>query len=359
MLLDSGEPVYNAYPYPSTTDFENLYPYYMNMLEYLNINSTSGLANIDIEKGKFDSPVESALVHRNLGADSTLALNANYETANSNTSIFLSDATLAPYFDSEILDTGLLRTSSLSNNMFALTYGTLAKIDENNVNLYPMISSKINFIYNANLEVGLNLNGALYLPVSPFDLTRVIDNSGNSLFPNYIAGASLNFRFNKFSISAGANYEEHETDVTDFSTNIFHSEFNRSDLFKTNDTKTVSPNASISYENDSTEFHLSYSLPFDFDTMEIDNDLLDTSLSIDAGDFSYGLYYIQVNVIDHIQNYSSLKDFFYNDEVEYGLSLGYSLHDYLNSTLSLGLPDDTSAPLKLSLNVQWILDKNI
>lgn len=357
MTYDGNNFVYNVYPYPSTSNFKSIYPFYMNMLEYLNINSTNGLINFNIEKGKFESPVESALVLNKLGSTDTLALNANYEAANSNISLFLSDATLTPYLNNKNEDAGLFRTSSLSNNMFSITYGVLSKLKENNMILYPILSSNINFIYNAKLEVGLNINGALYLPAQPFDLTTIID--GTSLFPNFIAGASLRFRFNQLNISTGANYEVHESGITDFTTNMFHESYNRSNLFKANNTRTVSPNINISYKNDTTKFNLNYSVPFNLDSMDIENDLLDTSISINSKDFSYGLYYIQSNIISHIQNFDTIKNFLYNDEVEYGINLGYKLNNYLGSTLSLGLPDDTDAPLKLSLNVTFNLDKRI
>ncbi|MBK5201352.1 MAG: hypothetical protein JJE21_07440 [Spirochaetaceae bacterium] len=355
MKYDGSTLVYNSYPYPSINNFENVYAFYMNMLEYLNINSTNGLINFDIKKDNFNSPVESALVLNKLGSNDTLAFTANYEAANSNLSIFLSDATLTPYFKGDDEDAGLFRTSSLTNNMFSLTYGALAKLNKNNIDLYPVLSAKINFVYNAKFEVGLNVNGALYLPVSPFDLTKVIN--GTNLFPNYIAGGSLNFRFNQLRISAGADYEVHND--LNFSTNIFHESYNRSLLFAPNNTNTISPNVKFSFNNDTTAFSLNYSVPFNLDTMVIANDLLDTSISIQSKDFTYGLYYIQTNLISRIKNFDTLKKFFYNNKVEYGINLGFKLNNYLESTISLGFTDDTTAPLKLSLNVTLNLDKNI
>lgn len=349
---------FNAYPLPSTNTFKTSYPFIMNLIEYFKINSTNGLVNFNFEKGSFDSPVESPLVLNQFGSNSTLAFKANYESSNSNLTLFLSDATLTPYFNNKYESAGLFRTSRLSNNLFALTYGTLAKIKENSVNLYPILSSEINFVYNANLEVGLNINSALYLPAQPFDLTKLINNTGNDLLPNYIIGASLKFRFNDLRLSAGATYEVHESGI-DFTTNMFHKDYIRSSLLVANESNTISPNVRISYNNSKADFYINYSIPYNFTASEIKNDLLDMSLSINNDSFNYGIYYIQNNLINHIKNFSSIKSFLYNNEVEFGLNLGYIFNNYFKTSLNLGLPNDITAPLKISLNVNLNLDKNI
>lgn len=340
---------YSVDPLPSNT-IKSIYQYSINLIDELTFSLFNNNLNFDLSKNTFSSPIKSALTYRSLGSDN-LKISGNLQLGALNTEAFLTDATLEAYYSGSAKEkAGLVETLSLLDNNLTLQVAGLAIGQSGIITAYPIVSSTLNFKTDSTINLAINVNGSTLVLLRPnFDYDTIKN--------NYLVGSSLVMNYKNLDLELGVNYLA--TDNSAFNTNIFHEEFYKNNLFNTLDNKSLIPFVSLKHNTNILTTYLSYTLPFSVDSSEFENDLFDFSFDYETEKFSIGLFYLQSNLIDSISNYSNLKDYFFADNVEFGLNSTWNITDWISSTLKSGVTSTTNNPLYLDLSFTLDLDKNI
>jgi len=334
--------------------------YYFGLIKTFKFNINDIIA-VDIDETEIDSPIQSALLYRTIGDDDTLSLTSNISVGSLTSDAFVSDMTLNSVFDGyddTLESAGFIPTISLFDDSVTMNVGAIATLtDSKEINIYPVISDTLRFINKDNKELSLNANGALYIPAYPnVDLTSVFDTSTTSV-PNYLVGGSLYYKHNKVSLRLGADYLVYESGNNDLSVDMIHSQFIKSDLFDQLSSNTISPFVDLEYKSDHASVFVSYMYSYDLDTSAYDTDRLDTEFKFGDDKLSLDLYYIQEDVISNIQSFTNIKDYLYNNQTEFGASVGWMMTPAIESAATVGVSSDSTVPLYLQVQFSFDLGK--
>jgi hypothetical protein len=336
-------------PFPEA-EIRKTYQYAINFIDELSFSSDNNKFNFELKKETFDSPIRTPLVYRKLGSKG-LTFRSNFEYDSVNTQVFITDPTFDSYYTTVGTKehAGIVETISLVDNNLVIQVAGLASGQNGIINMFPVLSTTYTFLNKPNFSLGFNVNATSLIELQPsinFD----------SILGNYFVGSSLILNSDNNVLEAGLNYLATD-DVNAFNTNLLHMEFNRSDLFSSLESNSVVPFLSIDSKFSTTTAHLGYSLPWNLTNNQFENDLADFSIDYESDKFSAGLFFIQSNLIYNIKNFTTLTNFLYSDNVEYGINATWKINDMVCSAMKAGVTSVTDNPLYLNLCFTFDLDK--
>ncbi|MGD1819520.1 MAG: hypothetical protein ACPKOI_06535 [Pleomorphochaeta sp.] len=343
----------DLYPLPPTTP-RDITEYALSVIDHLNIVNASQSIDINIDRNTFDTNLDSAIAYDKLGG-TDLHLNTQLVTPFAQLNVFTSNLNLYEPINNETIENVSVNAKFTPVDLLNIKVGALAIGNFGTLDVYPSINFDFIPVNNKDLQVKFNIGATLYFNAIPtFDYTTIIDPNDPNLVPNYIANTSLAINSDALKVSIGANYLITK-DENKFTTYMLHPETIRTAIFTTVGSNTLSAIAKVKYNNDIVNLSLIYTLPFDMNTLGLEEDLLNIDLSLNFDRFGLGGYYYLNDAINHIKDIMNIKSFLINNNTEYG---GYISYKYKDLTLkaNLALPGSTTVPLAFSVSMNYKLD---